>query len=43
MEDTLNLKDTRTFDYVYYEHDNKKEVFNYKEIMVAQAKQEVIK
>ena len=43
IEDTLNLKDTRIFDYVYDEHGNKKAVFNHKETTAAQAKQEVIK
>lgn len=43
IEDTLNLRDTRIFDYVYDEHGNKKAVFNAKETTVAQAKQEVIK
>ena len=43
IEDTLNLRDTRIFDYVYDEHSNKKAVFNAKETMAAQAKQEVIK
>ena len=43
IEDTLNLKDTRIFDYVYDEHGNKKAVFNQKETMAAQAKQEAIK
>lgn len=43
IEDTLNLRDTRIFDYVYDEHGNKKTVFNAKEITAAQAKQEVIK
>ena len=43
IEDTLNLRDTRIFDYVYDEHDNKKAVFNAKETTAAQAKQEVIK
>ena len=43
IEDTLNLKDTRIFDYVYDEHGNKKAVFNAKETTAAQAKQEVIK
>lgn len=42
IEDTLNLKDTRIFDYIY-EDGNKKAVFNQKETMAAQAKQEVIK
>ena len=43
IEDTLNLRDTRIFDYVYDEHGNKKTVFNAKETTTAQAKQEVIK
>lgn len=43
IEDTLNLRDTRIFDYVYDEHGNKKAVFNAKETTAAQAKQEVIK
>ena len=43
IEDTLNLKDTRIFDYVYDENGNKKAVFNHKETTAAQAKQEVIK
>ena len=43
MEDTLNLRDTRIFDYVYDEHNNKKAVLNHKETTAAQAKQEVIK
>lgn len=43
IEDTLNLKDTRIFDYIYDEHGNKKAVFNAKETTAAQAKQEVIK
>jgi N12 class adenine-specific DNA methylase/adenine-specific DNA methylase len=43
IEDSLNLKDTRIFDYVYDEYDNKKAVFNVKETMAAQAKQQTIK
>ena len=43
IEDTLNLRDTRIFDYVYDEHGNKKAVFNAKETTAAQAKKEVIK
>ncbi len=43
MEDTLNLRDTRIFDYIYDEHGNKKAVLNHKETAAAQAKQEVIK
>ena len=43
MEDTLNLRDTRIFDYIYDEHNNKKAVLNHKETTAAQAKQEMIK
>ncbi len=43
IEDTLNLRDTRIFDYVYDENGNKKAVFNAKETTTAQAKQEAIK
>ncbi len=43
IEDTLNLRDTRIFDYISDGHGNKKAVFNAKETTVAQAKQEVIK
>ncbi len=43
IEDTLNLRDTRIFDYVYDENGNKRAVFNAKETTAAQAKQEVIK
>ena len=43
IEDTVNLRDTRIFDYVYDEHGNKKAVFNAKETTAAQAKQEAIK
>lgn len=43
IEDTLNLRDVRIFDYVTDEHGNKKAVFNHKETTAAQAKQEVIK
>lgn len=43
IEDTLNLRDTRIFDYVYDENENKKAVFNAKETTAAQAKQEAIK
>ena len=43
IEDTLNLRDTRIFDYIYDEHNNKRAVLNHKETMAAQAKQEVIK
>ncbi len=43
IEDTLNLRDVRIFDYILDEHGNKKAVFNHKETTAAQAKQEVIK
>ena len=43
IEDTLNLRDVRIFDYVTDEHGNKKAVFNHKETTAAQAKQEIIK
>ena len=36
IEDTLNLRDTRIFDYVYDENGNKKAVFNAKETTTAQ-------
>ena len=43
IEDTLNLRDTRIFDYVYDGNGNRKAVFNAKETTAAQAKQEIIK
>ena len=43
VEDTLNLKDVRIFDYVEDEHGNKKPVLNKKETAIAQGKQEMIK
>lgn len=43
IEDTLNLRDVRIFDYEYDEHGNKKAMFNAKETTAAQAKQEAIK
>ncbi|HBT64655.1 MAG TPA: DNA helicase, partial [Ruminococcaceae bacterium] len=43
IEDTLNLRDVRIFDYELDEHGNKKAVFNHKETTAAQAKQEQIK
>ena len=43
IEDTLNLRDVRIFDYVLDEYGNRKAVFNHKETTAAQAKQEVIK
>ena len=43
MEQTLNLKDVRIFDYVEDENGNRKPVLNKKETAIAQAKQEQIK
>lgn len=43
IEDTLNLRDTRIFDYVYDENGKKTAVLNQKETTAAQAKQEAIK
>lgn len=43
IEDTLNLKDVRIFDYVEDENGNKKPVLNKKETTIAQGKQEQIK
>lgn len=43
IEDTLNLKDVRIFDYVEDENGNKKPVLNKKETAIAQGKQEMIK
>ena len=43
IEDTLNLRDTRIFNYVYDGNGNRKAVFNAKETTAAQAKQEIIK
>lgn len=43
MEETLNLKDVRIFDYVEDEEGKKKAVLNKKETAIAQAKQELIK
>ncbi len=43
IEDSLNLKDVRIFDYVFDEAGNKKAVLNKKETMIAQGKQEQIK
>ena len=43
IEETLNLKDVRIFDYVEDEHGNKKPVLNKKETAIAQGKQEMIK
>ena len=43
LEQTLNQKDVRIFDYVYDEHGNKKPVLNKKETAIAQDRQELIK
>ena len=43
IEETLNLKDVRIFDYVEDEEGRKKPVLNKKETQIAQAKQELIK
>lgn len=43
IEETLNLRDVRIFDYVLDENGNKKAVLNSKETAIAQAKQEQIK
>ena len=43
IEETLNLKDVRIFDYIEDEEDKKKAVLNKKETAIAQAKQELIK
>ena len=43
IEQTLNLKDVRIFDYYYDEDGNKKQVLNKKETAIAQGKQEQIK
>ena len=43
IEDTLNLRDTRIFDYVYDENGKKTAVLNHKETTAAQVKQEAIK
>lgn len=43
LEDTLNLKDVRIFDYVYDADGRKTAVLNKKETAIAQSKQELIK
>lgn len=43
IEQTLNLKDVRIFDYIEDENGNKKAVLNKKETTLAQGKQELIK
>jgi N12 class adenine-specific DNA methylase len=43
LEQTLNQKDVRVFDYIYDENGNKKAVLNKKETAIAQDRQELIK
>lgn len=43
MEDSLNLRDIRIYDYIWDEEGKKKAVLNKKETAVAQGKQEVIR
>ena len=43
IEETLNLKDVRIFDYIEDDEGKKKAVLNKKEIAIAQSKQEMIK
>ena len=43
IEETLNLRDVRIFDYVEDENGNKKPVLNKKETAIAQGKQQLIK
>ena len=43
IEETLNLRDVRIFDYVEDEHGNRVPVLNKKETAIAQGKQELIK
>jgi len=43
LEQTLNQKDVRVFDYIEDENDNKKAVLNKKETAIAQDRQELIK
>ena len=43
IEDTLNLRDTRVFDYVEDEEGKRKPVLNKKETAIAQGKQDLIK
>lgn len=43
IEETLNLKDVRIFDYIEDDEGNKKAVLNKKETAIAQSKQEMIK
>ena len=43
IEETLNLRDLRIFDYVEDEHGNRVPILNKKETAIAQGKQELIK
>ena len=43
IEDTLNLRDTKIYDYVYDDDGKKKPVLNKKETAIAMAKQDLIK
>ena len=43
IEETLNLRDVRIFDYIEDENGNRKAVINKKETAIAQSKQELIK
>ena len=43
MEDCLNLKQTKIFDYEYDDDGNKQAILNKKETMIAQQKQDTIK
>lgn len=43
IEDCLNLKMTKIYDYVYNDEGNKEQVLNKKETMIAQQKQDAIK
>lgn len=43
IEDTLNMKDVRVFDYIEDDEGKKKAVLNKKETAIAQSKQELIK
>ena len=43
IEETLNLRDVRVFDYVEDENGNKKPVLNKNDTAIAQGKQQLIK
>lgn len=43
LEDALNLRDTKIFDYVYDEEGNRKAILNKQETAIAQAKQDKIR